>query len=79
MVWSQHCQLNLIKMRVVLYDIIIKIPQFPNGVQVCAGPELEFSRGLKSCPCSAPRDLRPAPLAVTHRSQMVLVVPLPST
>lgn len=79
MVWLQHCQLKLIKIHVVLYDIIIKITQFPNGVQVFAGLELEFFRGLKSRPCSAPRDLKPAPLTEMHRSQMALVMALPST
>lgn len=64
MMWLQHCQLKLIKIHVVLYDIVIKITQFPNGVQVFAGLELEGFHGFKLCSCSVPRDLKPWPLAV---------------
>lgn len=69
MMWLQHCQLKLIKMHVVLYDIIIKITQFPNGVQVFAGLEQECFHGLKICSCSAPYDLKPLPLAVIAQKQ----------
>lgn len=53
MMWLQHCQLKLIKIHVVLYDTIIKITQFPNGVQLFVVLELEFFHGLKLCSCPA--------------------------
>lgn len=69
MMWLQHCQVKLIKIHVVHCDIIIKLTQFPNGVQVFAGLEQEFFHGLKMCSCSASHDLKPLPLAVIAQKQ----------
>lgn len=69
MMWLQHRQLKLIKIHVVLYDIIIKITQFPNGVQVFACLQQEFLHSLKMCSCSAPNALKSLPLAVIAQKQ----------
>lgn len=69
MMWLHHCQLKLIKIHVVLYDIIIKITQFPNHMQVFAGLEQEFFHGLKMCSCSVPHALKPLLLALIAQKQ----------
>lgn len=79
MMWLQRCQLKLIKIHVVLYDVVIKRAQFPNGVRVFAGFKVEFFPGLNLCAYSCMIGNLCCELSLPRSSHTALIRPLPST
>lgn len=79
MMWLQRCQLKLIKIHVVLYDVVIKRAQFPNGVRVFAGFKVEFFPGLNLCAYSRMIGNLCRELSLPRSSHTALIRPLPST